>query len=160
MFNIGDKIVYPMHGAGIIEAIEEKEILGEKRKYYIVRLPLGDMKVMIPIDNTENIGLREIIGEKEFEAVVDILKSERSEMSKNWNRRYRANMEKIKSGDIYEVAEVVRNLLLLDREKSLSTGERKMLTNAKQILISEFSLVRNLNEEQAEEMVYDMLIEK
>lgn len=160
MFNIGDKIVYPMHGAGVIEAIEEKEILGEKRKYYIMRLPIGDMKVMIPIDNTEDIGLRDIIGEKEFAMVLDILKAERSEMSANWNRRYRANMEKIKSGDIYEVAEVVRNLLLLDREKSLSTGERKMLTNAKQILISEFSLVRDLDEEQAEEIVYGMLIEE
>jgi CarD family transcriptional regulator len=160
MFNIGDKIVYPMHGAGIIEAIEEKEILGKKRKYYIMRLPLGDMKVMIPIDNTEDIGLREIIGEKEFAMVVDILKGEKSLMSNNWNRRYRANMDKIKSGDIYEVAEVVRNLLLLDRDKGLSTGERKMLNSAKQILISEFSLVRNLNEEQAEELVYDMLIEK
>lgn len=160
MFNIGDKIVYPMHGAGIIEAIEEKEILGKKRKYYIMRLPLGDMKVMIPIDNTDDIGLREIIGEKEFAMVVDILRGEKSQMSNNWNRRYRANMDKIKSGDIYEVAEVVRNLLLLDRDKGLSTGERKMLNSAKQILISEFSLVRNLNEEQAEEMVYDMLIEK
>lgn len=160
MFNIGDKIVYPMHGAGIIEAIEEKEILGKKRKYYIMRLPLGDMKVMIPIDNTDNIGLREVISEKEFAMVVDILKGERSKMSNNWNRRYRANMDKIKSGDIYEVAEVVRNLLLLDRDKGLSTGERKMLNSAKQILISEFSLVRNLNEEQAEELVYDLLIEK
>ncbi len=160
MFNIGDKIVYPMHGAGIIEGIEEKEILGKKRKYYIMRLPLGDMKVMIPIDNTENIGLREIIDEKEFEMVESILKGEKSKMSNNWNRRYRANMDKIKTGDIYEVAEVVRNLLLLDRDKGLSTGERKMLNSAKQILISEFSLVRNLNEEEAEELVYDMLIEE
>ncbi|HHT50744.1 MAG TPA: CarD family transcriptional regulator [Eubacteriaceae bacterium] len=160
MFNIGDKIVYPMHGAGIIEGIEEREILGEKRKYYIMRLPLGDMKVMIPIDNTENIGLREIINEEEFETVVSILKGEKTKMSNNWNRRYRANMDKIKTGDIYEVAEVVRNLLLLDRDKGLSTGERKMLNSAKQILISEFSLVRNLNEEEAEELIYEMLKEE
>ena len=160
MFNIGDKIVYPMHGAGIIEGIEEREILGEKRKYYIMRLPLGDMKVMIPIDNTENIGLREIINEEEFETVVSILKGEKTKMSNNWNRRYRANMDKIKTGDIYEVAEVVRNLLLLDRDKGLSTGERKMLNSAKQILISEFSLVRNLNEEEAVELIYDMLKEE
>ena len=160
MFNIGDKIVYPMHGAGIIEGIEEREILGEKRKYYIMRLPLGDMKVMIPIDNTENIGLREIINEEEFETVVSILKGEKTKMSNNWNRRYRANMDRIKTGDIYEVAEVVRNLLLLDRDKGLSTGERKMLNSAKQILISEFSLVRNLNEEEAEELIYEMLKEE
>ncbi|MCR1898711.1 CarD family transcriptional regulator [Irregularibacter muris] len=160
MFNIGDKIVYPMHGAGIIEAIEEKEILGKKRKYYVMRLPLGDMKVMIPIDSTQDIGLREVINEQEFSDVLEILKGDKSKMSQNWNRRYRANMEKIKSGNIYEVAEVVRNLLLLDREKGLSTGERKMLNSAKQILISEFSLVRDLNEEQAEELVYSTLVEE
>ncbi len=160
MFNIGDKVVYPMHGAGIIEAIEEKEILGNKRKYYIMRLPLGDMKVMIPIDSTEDIGLREIIGEKEFAKVIKVLKGEKSDMSQNWNRRYRANMDKIKSGDIYEVAEVVRNLILLDQEKGLSSGERKMLNNAKQILISEFSLVHDLNEQQAEELVYKTLSER
>lgn len=160
MFNIGDKIVYPMHGAGIIEAIEEKEILGKKRKYYVMRLPLGDMKVMVPIDNTEDIGLREVINDQEFAHVLDILSGQKSVMSQNWNRRYRANMEKIKSGDIYEVAEVVRNLMLLDREKGLSTGERKMLNSAKQILVSEFSLVRDLNEEQVEEMIGNTLIGK
>lgn len=125
-----------------------------------MRLPLGDMKVMIPIDSTEDIGLREIIGEKEFAKVIKVLKGEKSDMSQNWNRRYRANMDKIKSGDIYEVAEVVRNLILLDQEKGLSSGERKMLNNAKQILISEFSLVHDLNEQQAEELVYKTLSER
>ena len=159
MFNIGDKIVYPMHGAGIIEGIEEKEILGKKRKYYVVRLPLGNMKIMIPIDNTENIGLREVIDEDQLTEVVEILKGSKSKMSQNWNRRYRANMDKIKSGDIYEVAEVVRNLVLLDKEKGLSTGERKMLNSAKQILVSELSLVRNLSEEEAENRLQDILSE-
>ena len=146
MFDIGDKIVYPMHGAGIIEAIEEKEILGKKRKYYVMRLPLGDMKVMIPIDNTKDIGLREVIDEEGFAEVIEILQDSKSKMSQNWNRRYRANMDKIKSGDIFEVAEVVRNLILLDKEKGLSTGEKKMLSNAKQILISELVLANDLNQ--------------
>lgn len=153
MFNIGDKIVYPMHGAGVIEAIEEKEILGETHKYYILKMPIGDMKVMIPLENVEKIGLREVIKKNEIINVLTVLKGKKSKMPNNWNKRYRANMEKIKSGDIYEVAEVVRNLMLRDKEKGLSTGERKMLQNAKQILISELILVQNIDEAEAENMI-------
>ena len=153
MFGIGDKIVYPMHGAGIIEAIEEKEVLGKKRKYYIVRMPLGNMKVMIPLQNVEEIGIREIISIEEVEQVIAVLGDDISKMPQNWNRRYRANMDKIKSGDIYEVAMVVRNLMLRDKEKGLSTGERKMLTNAKQILISEIVLAKDVEEETVEELI-------
>lgn len=153
MFSIGDKVVYPMHGAGIIEAIEEKEILGKKRKYYIMKMPLGDMKVMIPLDSVEDIGLRDIISLTEVEQVMAVLNDDISKMPKNWNRRYRANMDRIKSGDIYEVAAVVRNLMLRDKEKGLSTGERKMLGNAKQILVSELVLARGIDEETAEELI-------
>lgn len=153
MFNIGDKVVYPMHGAGVIEAIEEKEILGEKQKYYIMRIPIGDMKVMIPLNNIEEIGVREISGEEEIKEVFNILRGEKSKMSNNWNRRYRANMEKIRSGNIFQLAEVVRNLSLRDIEKGLSTGERKMLENAKQILASEIVLSKNINEEEALELI-------
>ncbi|NLW40425.1 MAG: CarD family transcriptional regulator [Tissierellia bacterium] len=153
MFNIGDKVVYPMHGAGIIEGIEEKEILGEKRKYYIMQMPIGDMKVMIPVDNVEEIGIREIIDREDLERVIDILKGDSTKMPQNWNRRYRANMEKIKSGDIFEIASVVRNLMLRDAEKSLSTGERKMLNSAKQMLISEIVLVSDSNQEEAERII-------
>jgi len=153
MFNIGDKIVYPMHGAGIIEGIEEREILGEKRKYYIVRMPIGDMKVMIPVDNIEEIGIREVIKDEEVEKVIDILKGGSTVMPQSWNRRYRANMEKIKSGDIYEIAAVVRNLMLRDAEKTLSTGERKMLNSAKQMLISEIVLAINSSEEETEKLI-------
>ncbi len=149
MFNVGDKVVYPMHGAGIIEAIEEKEVLGERQKYYIMRLPIGEMKVMIPTGNVSEIGLREIIKEEEVQKVFEILRAQKSKMSTNWNRRYRANMEKIKSGDVYEVAEVVRNLTLRDKEKGLSTGERKMLENARQILVSELVLAKGIDEEAA-----------
>jgi len=142
-----------MHGAGIIEAIEEREILGKSKNYYIMRLPLGDMKVMIPTDNVDEIGLRDIINRDEVKKVIDVLKDSKTKMSSNWNRRYRANMQKIKSGNIFEVAEVVRNLQLRDIEKGLSTGERKMLSNAKQILISELVLADNMNEDQAKELI-------
>ncbi|HET7559741.1 MAG TPA: CarD family transcriptional regulator [Limnochordia bacterium] len=156
-FNIGDKVVYPMHGAGVIEAIEEKEVLGERQSYYIMRLPIGDMKVMIPTGNVEEIGLREITDDEGVQKVFGILRGERSKMSQNWNRRYRANMEKIKSGDIFEVAEVVRNLALRDDEKGLSTGERKMLDNAKQILISELVLAQGLDEEAIEAKLSELI---
>ncbi|SKC87937.1 CarD family transcriptional regulator [Maledivibacter halophilus] len=157
MFNIGDKVVYPMHGAGIIKSIEEKEILGEKRKYYILLLPLRNMKVMIPLDNVDTMGLRDIISEQEVEQVLAVLNDDESKMPKNWNRRYRANMDKIKSGDIYEVAGVVRNLMLRDKEKGLSTGERKMLNNAKQILISELVLVNDSDELSIEELINETI---
>ncbi len=153
MFKIGDKVVYPMHGAGIIESIEEKEVLGEKRQYYILRLPIGDMKVMIPIDNGKQVGLREVIDDDGVKKVMGILSDECSIMSSNWNRRYRANLEKMKSGDVYEVAEVVRNLISRDQEKGLSSGERKMLENARQILISELVLATELEEEKAQLMI-------
>lgn len=153
MYKIGDKVVYPMHGAGVIEAIEEKEVLGEKRQYYILRLPVGDMKVMIPINNCQEVGLREVIDRDGVRKVMGILSQQSSNMSTNWNRRYRANLEKIKSGDIYEVAEVVRNLVNRDREKGLSSGERKMLENARQILISELVLATELAEDKAQSMI-------
>jgi len=158
MFEIGDKVVYPMHGAGIIEGIEEREILGEKQSYYILRFPVGDMKVMIPTDNVEQIGIREVISVEEVDKVVEFLSSDQTHMSSNWNKRYRQNMEKIKSGDIYEVAEVVRNLMLRDREKGLSTAERKMLTNARQILISEIVLSKDADEEEVTALI-DGIIE-
>jgi len=153
MFNIGDKVVYPMHGAGIIEGIEEKEILGEKKKYYIMRMPIGDMNVMIPVDSIDKIGVRQIISREEIDKVINVLKGKQTNMPQNWNRRYRANMEKIKSGDIFEIATVVRNLMLRDAEKSLSTGERKMLNSAKQILISEIVLATNYSQEETERII-------
>ncbi|MCL6634819.1 MAG: CarD family transcriptional regulator [Peptococcaceae bacterium] len=153
MFKIGDKVVYPMHGAGVIEAIEEKEVLGEKRQYYILRLPVGDMKVMIPITSGAEVGLREVIDREGVQRVFHILRQQSSAMSPNWNRRYRANLEKIKSGNIYEVAEVVRNLVKRDREKGLSSGERKMLENARQILISELVLATELEEDKAQSLL-------
>ena len=146
MYNVGDHVVYPMHGAGVIVAIEEREVLGEKQKYYIMQLPIGDMKVMIPMNAVEDLGLRQVISDEEVERVYQVLQGEETAMSSNWNRRYRANMEKIKSGDIFEVAEVVRNLTIRDNEKGLSTGERKMLDTARQILVSELVIAQNSTE--------------
>jgi CarD family transcriptional regulator len=153
LYNVGDHVVYPMHGAGVIVAIEEREVLGERQKYYIMQLPIGDMKVMIPMNSVEELGLRQVISEDEVERVYQVLQGEETAMSSNWNRRYRANMEKIKSGDIYEVAEVVRNLTIRDAEKGLSTGERKMLDTARQILVSELVIAQNSTKEEVEDAI-------
>ena len=152
MFNIGDKIVYPMHGAGIIDAIEEKDILGEKQSYYILKMP-GEVKVMVPIDKAEQVGVRNIIDKTSADKVFSLLSQDETEMDKNWNKRYRDNMDKLKSGDIYEIADVVRNLSFKQKEKGLSTGEKKMLVNAKQILVSELVLAEQSSKDEMEELV-------
>lgn len=157
MFNIGDKVVYPMHGAGVIESIEEREISGETLSYYVIKLPMGEMRAMVPLNKVEEVGLRQVIQESEIRSVLDVLKSDSSLMPLNWNHRYRANMEKIKSGSIYEVAEVVRNLSLRDRQKGLSTGEKKMYENARRILISELVLAKDIAENQAVEILESYL---
>ncbi len=158
-FDVGDKVVYPMHGAGVIDKIEEKEVLGETKKYYVLKMPIGDMKVMIPVNGAEDVGLRSVISEEEMEAVFDELRSEQTKMSSNWNRRYRANTEKLKTGDVYEVAEVVRNLTVRDQVKGLSTGERKMLDNSRQILVSELILAKDLDEQEGNELLDKILAE-
>lgn len=153
MYKVGDRVSYPMHGAGIIEAIEEREILGETRRYYVLRFALGGMKVMVPVDNIGDMGLREIIAPAEFDRVLQFLKDHDSIESDNWNRRYRENLDKIKTGNIYEIAEVVRNLIMRDRDKGLSTGERKMLGNARQILLSELLLVSGKDETEVQRLI-------
>lgn len=141
-YKIGDRVLYPMHGAGVIEAIEEKEILGELHSYYILRLPAGDMKVMIPMKNAAEIGVRDIISTDEAKSVLALFDSHMCTEDSNWNKRYRDNMDKLRSGDIKEVLDVVKHLMVRDKKKGLSTGERKMLTNAKQILFSELVLAK------------------
>ena len=152
MFNVGDKIVYPMHGAGTIDAIEEKDILGQKQSYYILKMP-GEVKVMVPTAKAEEVGVRNIIDKESAEKVIGILEKDETAMDKNWNKRYRDNMEKMKSGDIYEVADVVRNLSFKQKEKGLSTGEKKMLNNAKQILVSELVLAEHSTQDEVEKLV-------
>ena len=152
MFNIGDKIVYPMHGAGTIDAIEQKDILGEKQDYYIIKMP-GEVKVMVPTSKAQEIGVRNVINKDEAGKVLQVLSADETEMSQNWNKRYKENMEKMKSGSIYEVADVVRNLSYKQKEKGLSTGEKKMLNNAKQILVSELVLAEHASQEEVEQLV-------
>lgn len=152
MFNVGDKIVYPMHGAGTIDAIEEKNILGENQAYYVIKMP-GEVKVMVPTAKAEQIGVRSVINKDEAEKVISVLGEDETEMSQNWNKRYRDNMEKMKSGSAYEIADVVRNLAFKQKEKGLSTGEKKMLSNAKQILVSELVLAEHASQEEVEKLI-------
>lgn len=152
MFNVGDQIVYPMHGAGTIYAIEKKNILNEEQDYYIISMP-GEVKVMVPTEKAEEIGVRNIIDKNDVSKVLNVLEEDETEMSDNWNKRYRDNMDKMKSGDIYEVADVVRNLSFKQKEKGLSTGEKKMLNNAKQILISELVLAEDVSQPEIEKIV-------
>ena len=142
-----------MHGAGVIVSIEEQEILGTKKQYYVMEMPIGDMKVMIPLDSLQKIGIRDVIDTQKADAVLQDLQVYDSEMNTNWNKRYRENMVRIKSGDIFEVSHVVKSLMLRDKEKGLSTGERKMLNNAKQILISELVLAKHLMQDEVEEII-------
>lgn len=152
MFNVGDEIVYPMHGAGTIHAIEKKNILNEEQDYYIISMP-GEVKVMVPTQKAEEIGVRSIIDKSDVSKVLNVLEEDETEMSDNWNKRYRDNMDKMKTGNIYEVADVVRNLSFKQKEKGLSTGEKKMLNNAKQILISELVLAENVPQSEIEKIV-------
>lgn len=160
VFKVGDKVVYPMHGAGVIESIERKEILGSMEEYYVMKMPLGDMKVMIPTKKAEDIGVRSVVNTSETERVYEKLSSPIPNVSSNWNKRYRENLEKIKTGNIFEVAEVVRTLAQRDREKGLSTGERKMFNSAKQILISELVLANgNINQRDVEKRICSVVME-
>ena len=152
MFNVGDKVVYPMHGAGTIDSIDKKNILDEEVEYINISMP-GGVKVMVPSNQASKQGLRNIISQNDVEKVFCVLETDETAMSDNWNKRYRDNMDKMKSGDIYEVADVVRNLSFKQKEKGLSTGEKKMLNNAKQILVSELVLVENTTNAEMEKLV-------
>lgn len=153
MFKIGDKIVYPLHGAGIIESIETKEVLGENKDYYVLNLPQTKLKIMLPLDNIENVGLRSIENSQFLDTVYQILEEGASTMPSNWNKRYRENFEKVKSGDLCEVARVVRNLTHMDKNKGLSSGEKRMLDNTKQILISEVAMIKGYDWNEAEKEI-------
>ena len=157
MFCVGDKIAHPMHGAGVIDSIEERKMDGLVRKYYILKMPTGGMIVMIPTDSTEQIGVRPIVDSAAADALMASIPSISAEMTSNWNRRYRENMQRIKSGDLLEVARVVKGLMSRDAEKGLSTGERKMLLSAKHILISELVLSKKLTYEEVENRINSAL---
>src|SRR5213082_3725930 len=150
-FDVGDKVVYPHHGAATIEKREKRSSpSGESRDYLILRLASGDLTLMVPADNAEEIGLREVINDEEVEEVFAVLRKKEARMPTNWSRRFKNHVEKLRSGDIYQVAEVVRNLSLRDNDKGLSAGEKRMLAKARQILVSELTFAMNVDEEAAE----------
>lgn len=153
MFKVGDHIVYPMYGAGIITDIVEKDFLGEIRMYYSVSLPYSRMDASVPVDNCEKLGVRAVIDQGRIEEVLDVLKGDTEPMNPNWNKRYRENTERMQTGDILEVAAVVRNLVRTDRAKPLSTGEKKLLGTAKQILESELIYSGGYTMDEADELV-------
>lgn len=153
MYKIGDKIVYPMHGAGTIEKIESREILGEVKDYYILNISYGDMGLMLPVDNCDRIGVRSIVSEDQMDEAIKILGQESTKMADNWNKRQRENMDKLKTGNINITAEIVRNLTRMDRERKLSAGEKKMLTNARKILLSEVMLVKDISVPEALDLI-------
>ncbi len=151
MFNVGDLAVYPAHGVGVIEKIESQEISGLRQDFYVMRILENDMIIMIPKDNVNNVGLRELIGHDEVRKLYSILKKRDVVIdNQTWNRRYREYMDKIKTGSVFEVAEVYRDLLMLKVDKDLSFGERKMLDTARGLLVKEISLAKNVKEEQVE----------
>jgi CarD family transcriptional regulator len=157
-FDVGDKVVYPHHGAAVIERVEQRELLGEQREYYILKLAYGELTLMVPTDSTEEVGIREVTPAREMPKVFKVLKkNEPTTNTTNWSRRFKANVEKLKSGDIYQVADVVRSLHQRDREKGLSAGEKRMLTKARQILVSELTFSQNCDEEQAEQLLDEVL---
>ncbi|MCQ2552351.1 MAG: CarD family transcriptional regulator [Clostridia bacterium] len=157
MYQIGDKVSYPMHGAGLIQRIEDREILGEQRSYYIVHIEHGNMDVMVPVVGCEKVGLRPIVKSSVIDAVLKALGGKSKEMDINWNRRNRDNMERLKTGDLVEVAGVIRDLVRVDRAKKLSTGEKKLLSNAKIILASEMSMVLSKTEPEVMQMIEEAI---
>lgn len=157
MFEIGDKIVYPMHGAGIIEAVEEREVLGEKQEYYVLNMKLSNMQVYIPVGKEEKFGLRRVVDVKTMDEVLNQKWMDVSEIPADSNQRFRQNMEKVKSGNLYQIAQVVYDLTLRNRDKVLPTGEKALLDNAKQILISELVLVKGIEEEHAIRLINNLV---
>jgi CarD family transcriptional regulator len=158
LFDVGDKVVYPHHGAAIVERREKREVFGETRDYLVLKLAYGDLTLMVPADNVDEVGLREVINDEEVEEVFAVLRKKEARMPTNWSRRFKNHVEKLKSGDIYQVAEVVRNLSIRDKDKGLSAGEKRMLTKARQILVSELTFAIGVTEEEAEAKLDEALL--
>jgi CarD family transcriptional regulator len=157
-YKVGDQVVYPQHGVATIQKIEDKEVLGEKQMYLVLELDEGDLTLMVPAASVEEVGIRNLIGKDEVEEVLGILgKAKVTDGADNWSRRFKANSEKLRSGDIQMVAEVVRNLSIRDKQKGLSTGERRMLNRARRILAGEIAVALKLDPEGAEEVLENAL---
>jgi CarD family transcriptional regulator len=157
LYKVGDKVVYPHHGAGTVVKKEKRKVLGEEREYLQIQILHNDMTVQVPTENADRVGLRKVIDENTVEQVLKALRGSGTTMPKNWNRRFKHNRDKMKTGDIFELAEVVRNLSLRDHEKGLSTGEKQMFVKAKKILVSELMYAKGMDEEEAAEWLDDIL---
>lgn len=158
MFNEGDKISYPMHGAGYIQAIEDKMFLEELRSYYVLKFAEGDIKVHVPVQNAAKAGLRDIISSEQYDKVIESFKDETVlEESNNWNRRNRENLEKMKSGDVFEIAAVIKSLLRRESIKTLSSSEKKMLGTSMQILVSELAFASNKKDDEVKKIIKQII---
>ena len=153
MFSVGDLVVHPMHGAGVIDDIVRERVAGSTQEYYVFKMPVGGLLLKIPIAKSQLIGLRAIIGRAEAEQLISSIPEIAVDQDSNWNKRYRENLERLKSGDLYQVARVIKGLMHRDRRRGLSTGERKMLHSAKQILISEIVMCQSSSYEAVEERI-------
>ena len=149
VFSVGETVVYPHHGAALIEAIETRVVKGEEKLYLVLRVAQGDLTVRVPAENAEIVGVREVVGEEGLTKVFDVLRAPHTEEPTNWSRRYKANLEKLASGDVNKVAEVVRDLWRRDQERGLSAGEKRMLAKARQILVGELALAENTDDDRA-----------
>lgn len=156
-FTVGDTVVYPHHGAATIEAIEKRVVKGIERDYLVLRVAQGDLTVRVPADNVDLVGVRDVVNQEGLDRVFDVLRQPYTEEPTNWSRRYKANLEKLASGDVIKVAEVVRDLWRRERERGLSAGEKRMLAKARQILVSELALAENTNEDKAEAILDEVL---
>jgi CarD family transcriptional regulator len=157
VFKIGDEVIYPQHGAAVVQRRETKEVFGQRREYLVLRMAQGNLTVMVPADNTDDVGLREVINEEEIEEVFDVLRKKETRVPTNWSRRFKNHSEKLRSGDIYQLAEVVRNLSIRNRDKGLSHGEKRMLIRSRQLLVSELIFALKVDEETAEQRLTDLL---
>ena len=157
IFKVGDTVVYPHHGAALIEAIETRTIKGEQREYLVLKVAQGDLTVRVPADNAEYVGVRDVVGQEGLDKVFQVLRAPHTEEPTNWSRRYKANLEKLHSGNVMKVAEVVRDLWRRERERGLSAGEKRMLAKARQILVGELALAENTDEEKAETILDEVL---
>ena len=157
VFKVGETVVYPHHGAAVIEAIKTRVIKGEERIYLVLKVAQGDLTIEVPSANAEIVGVRDVVGQEGLDKVFEVLRAPHTEEPTNWSRRYKANLEKLASGDVNKVAEVVRDLWRRDRERGLSAGEKRMLSKARQILVSELALAEGTDEERAEILLDEVL---
>jgi CarD family transcriptional regulator len=157
IFKVGDTVVYPHHGAALIEAIETRSIKGEQKEYLVLKVAQGDLTVRVPADNAEYVGVRDVVGQEGLDKVFQVLRAPHTEEPTNWSRRYKANLEKLASGDVNKVAEVVRDLWRRDQERGLSAGEKRMLAKARQILVGELALAENTDDAKAEIILDEVL---